>query len=399
MKKTLICLIVVIAVLLAACTTDTPAVVTASPADSASVSPTETATPVPTLTATPTPEPTPEPTPTPFVKLSDPTSTLSVRQGPGTNTEKLGTLKDGDPVTILEQGDVWHKILYNGSEAYVFAAYIKNVPINYAYVPALTATVDGKTYVSDMVDVRYICPDIKIWLTWASQDNVLNKKFYPAGACLLQRETAEKLKAANDLFMKDGYRIRLYDGYRPYSVSVELYKLVRDGRFVQNPKSGPSTHNRGAAVDITLERIDTGEQIAMYSQMHTFNISSMRDLPDIRKYTEGTPEYNAILEEYPDILRYGRRSGEARRNVSYLTKIMKKCGFTTINSEWWHFNDSNKNKFMVLDYDLAADVQWIPAEEYASFLEARAAEGPLTTLPSYVIFPKPGTEEPASDQA
>ena len=73
-----------------------------------------------------------------------------------------------------------------------------------------------------------------------------------------------------------------------------------------------------------------------------------------------------------------------------MTKIMKKCGFTTISTEWWHFNDSDKAKFMVLDYDLKEDVQWIPAEEYETFMAEKAKEGPLETLPDYVVFPKPG---------
>jgi D-alanyl-D-alanine dipeptidase len=390
MKKVLF-LILAAAMMLASCNS-VPADVQ-DPTPTPAPSPTETTTaPPPTATPepspTPTPEPTPEPTPTPFVKLSDPGSELSIRKGPGTNTEKLGSLKDGDPVTIIEQGDVWHKISYNGGEAYVFAAYITNVPINYAYVPALKTTVKGKTYISDMVDVRSVIPDIKIFLTWASQDNVLNEVLYPAGACLLQKSTAEKLKKANEIFKKDGYRIRLYDGYRPYSVSKYLYKKVKDSRFVANPNTTFSTHNRGAAVDITLERIKTGEQIPMYSLMHTFNISSMRELPDIREFEKGTDEYNAILKKYPDILKYSKRTNEAKRNVDYMTKVMKKCGFTTISTEWWHYNDKDKAKFMVVDYNLAQDVEWIPAEEYEAFMAAKAAEGPLAELPSYVVFPK-----------
>ncbi len=394
MKKIIIILIMALAMLLASCGSQAEV----TPAPTPTVAATPTPEPTPSPTPTPTPEPTPEPTPTPCIKTSKTDGTLNVRSGPGTNTDILGVLNNGDPVTILEQGDVWHKISYNGGEGYVFASYVINVPVKYAYVPALASTYKGKDYVSDMVDVRYICPEIRIWLTWGSQDNVLNKKFYPAGACLLQRETAEKLKAANDLFMKDGYRIRLYDGYRPYSVTEEFYKLVRDGRFVQNPKNGPSSHNRGAAVDITLERMDTGDQIPMYSFMHTFNISSLRNLPDISGLPEDDPEYIAAIEEYgKEILKHCKRRAEEKRNVAYLTKIMKKCGFTTINSEWWHYNDSNKAKFMVLDYDLAADVQWIPGDEYEAFLAAKAAEGPLTVLPDYVVFPKPGTEEGITD--
>ncbi|MHB1314457.1 MAG: M15 family metallopeptidase [Christensenellales bacterium] len=392
MKK-LSLLILAVLLLFAACGPSQVSNTGQTPAVSPDASPTVTAPVTPSPTQTAEPVPTPAPTPTPYVKLSDPTSALTVRKGPGTNTDKLGTLRDGDPVTVLEQGDVWHKISYNGGEAYVFAAYIKNVPVYYAYVPALTATIKNKTYISDMVDVRAVVPDIKIWLTFASQDNVLGEVLYPAGACLLQKGTAEKLKAANELFKKDGYRIRLYDGYRPYSVSAYLFSKVRDGRFVANPKSKPSNHNRGAAVDITLERIDTGEQIPMPSFMHTFNISSLRSLPDIRQYEKDSAEYSAILAEYPDILSYPKRSNTAIRNMNYMTKIMKKCGFSTITTEWWHFADSDKAQFMVLDYDLKQDVQWIPEAEYAAFMAQKAQEEPLTTLPDYVIFPKPDTVE------
>ncbi len=389
MKKIAL-MILSITLLLGACSTQTQQ-------DAVDITPdvTQKETPTPGSTTEPaqTPEqtpvttesPTPEPTPTPYVKLSDPTSALSVRKGPGTNTEKIGSLKDGDTVTILELGDVWHKIAWEGGEAYVFAQYIKNVPVQYAYVPALEATVDGETYVSKMVDVRAVVPDLKIWLTFASQDNYMDKVLYPAGACLLQEETAKKLALAQEKFKEDGYRIRLYDGYRPYSVSVLLYEAIRDGRFVANPSKSPSNHNRGAAVDITLERLDTGEQIPMPSFMMTLNISSYRNLPNIYDYEEGSEEYEAILKEFPEILDYPERSNQAIKNMNYMTKIMKSCGFTTINTEWWHFTDSEKSKFMVLDYDLENDVQWIPEDEYEDFL-AQNGE-PLEYLPDYVIFP------------
>lgn len=390
-KNTLFMLFISVLVLLSACSiseVDIPAQTEPAQTPSADPSPTIAATPSPTPLPTPSPSPTPQPTPSPYVKLSDPGSALSVRQGPGTNTEKFGQLNNGDIVTILERGDVWHKIAYNGSEAYVFAAYIAGLPMYYAAVPALEATVDSKTYVSKMVDIRAVVPDIKIWLTFASQDNVMGKVLYPAGACLLQEHTAQKLAAAAEIFAKDGYRIRLYDGYRPYSVSQYLWDEVRDGRFVAHPTpTSPSNHNRGAAVDITLERIDTGEQIAMPSLMHTFNISSLRSLPNIRKYEEGSDEYNAILKEYPDILKYPPRSSAGIRNMNYMTKVMKSCGFTTISSEWWHFTDKDKATFMVLDYDLATDVQWIPSEEYDDFMAQQNAQPPLTDLPDYVIYP------------
>lgn len=336
------------------------------------------------------PKDTPIPTPTlrPYVNLSDNSSFLSVRKGPGTDTKKLGMLNNGDFVTILEQGDVWHKIDFDGVEGYVFAAYIADVAIQYAYVPRLEATIDDTTYISNMVDVRTILPDINIWLTFASQDNVMGKVLYPVGVCMLQESTAQKLLKAAEIFKNDGYRIRLFDAYRPYSVSVYLYEEIKDGRFVANPSKNPSTHNRGAAVDITLERIDTGDQISMPSKMHTFNISSLRNFPDISKYAVGSDDYNSYLAKYPDIFDYPPRTTNAVSNMNYMTDVMKECGFTTISTEWWHFNDEDKLQFMVLDYDLANDIQWVPEEDYEAFMLEKSLEDPITDLPDYVVFPE-----------
>lgn len=356
-----------------------------SPTMSNEIKSTVTITTKPTVTISPIPSRVP--TPVPYVNLSDVNSFLTVREGPGTNTKRLGTLNNGDAVIILELGDVWHKIDYEGHKAYVFAAYIKDVAVQYAYVPRLEASVDGKTYISNMVDVRTILPDIKIWLTFASQDNVMGKVLYPVGACILQESTAKKLAKANEIFKKDGFRIRLYDGYRPYSVSVYLYEVIKDGRFVANPNKNPSTHNKGAAVDITLERIDTGNEISMPSKMHTFNISSLRSLPNIRAYQADSQEYEAIFKKYPDILDYPKRTATAIKNMNYMTNVMKECGFTTITTEWWHFNDTDKMKFMVLDYDLAEDIIWIPEDEYQDFMDKEAMKDAISDLPDYVVFP------------
>ncbi len=53
-------------------------------------------------------------------------STLNVRSGPGTTYATLGTLKKGDTVQVLQSysSGSWHKIRYNGADAYVHASYI-----------------------------------------------------------------------------------------------------------------------------------------------------------------------------------------------------------------------------------------------------------------------------------
>ena len=126
----------------------------------------------------------------------------------------------------------------------------------------------------------------------------------------------------------------------------------------------------------------------------SFNISSLRDYPDITQFAQGSPEYTAMLAEYPDIFKYPERSGTAVRNMNYMTGVMKDCGFSTITTEWWHFADKNKADFMVLDYDLANDVEWIAAEDYDDYLIQKANTAPITDLPDYVVFPIIEEEEP-----
>ena len=43
----------------------------------------------------------------------------------------------------------------------------------------------------------------------------------------------------------------------------------------------------------------------------------------------------------------------ARKNMEYMQKIMKKCGFTVYDGEWWHFTDKNADKYVVTNLDLA----------------------------------------------
>ena len=81
-------------------------------------------TPTPTLSPTPTVSPTPTPTSevlTGTVKVSN---TLNVRKGPGTQYDRIGSVKNGVKVTILGEENGWYKIEYNGGAGYVSKEYI-----------------------------------------------------------------------------------------------------------------------------------------------------------------------------------------------------------------------------------------------------------------------------------
>lgn len=175
-----------------------------------------------------------------------------------------------------------------------------------------------------LVWVGDIDESIVVDLRYASDNNFTGKRIYGAEVCLLTRGTAEKLARVNKEISKDGYRIKVWDAYRPYYVQQILWDAAEDKSYVANPKSG-SKHNRGCAVDITLVDTD-GSEIEMPTGFDDFSAKASR------KY-EGTPEH-------------------VKENLRYLTDAMVRNGFQTINSEWWHFEDTDWEKHPILNVPL-----------------------------------------------
>ena len=142
---------------------------------------------------------------------------------------------------------------------------------------------------------------------------------------VLRKETAGKLAAANKEFQEKGYRIKVWDGYRPPYVQKIFWEIMPDDRYVANPYKGGSRHNRGGAVDVTL--IDQNDkELEMPSAYDDFSSKAWRN------------NFAA--------------SAQARKNTEYLTKIMMKHGFTTIAHEWWHFDDADYKNFPLVDVKL-----------------------------------------------
>lgn len=167
--------------------------------------------------------------------------------------------------------------------------------------------------------------DIVIDLKYATTDNFTRRVVYPNSACVLKKNTAEKLVKANTQLEKLGYRIKIWDAYRPIYVQQMFWNIVKDSRFVANPKTGGSIHNKGCAVDVTLVGKD-GKELIMPSKFDDFSTNAYRT--------------------------NSKMSIEAKKNMNLLTKYMVSNGFTTINTEWWHFDDSDSKKYKAVDINL-----------------------------------------------
>jgi D-alanyl-D-alanine dipeptidase len=158
-------------------------------------------------------------------------------------------------------------------------------------------------------------------LKYATADNFTGKIIYSKAVCLINKNTAKKLIAANNEFKKLGYRIKIFDAYRPYSAQKVLWDSASDKSYLANPKKG-SVHNRGAAVDITL--VDGKD----------------RELDMPSAYDEFTKRARLDYTDCPK---------QQIENRELLGSIMKKHGFRRIKSEWWHFDDLEGLEYPLLD--------------------------------------------------
>lgn len=162
---------------------------------------------------------------------------------------------------------------------------------------------------SDFVRLKDLSPDFVYELKYATPDNFLKQAVYDCGECYLRKSTAEALVKANRAFIQLGYRIKLFDCYRPLSVQKKMWKILPGTHYVANPAKG-SKHNRGAAVDLTL--VDAqGKELNMGTPFDFFGKEAHHT------YTEHSKE---VLE-----------------NRKLLKETLNKYNFKSIYSEWWHY--------------------------------------------------------------
>ena len=180
---------------------------------------------------------------------------------------------------------------------------------------------------STFVNLKEYSADFVYDMKYATDDNFLKTQVYECAECYLRLKTVQALVKANKKFIKKGYRIKIFDCYRPLDVQKEMWKIVSNPIYVADPKKG-SIHNRGGAVDISLVDLE-GKELDMGTTFDHFGIEASHN--------------------------YENLSDEIIQNRKLLKKVMTNSGFTIFESEWWHYNLKKKKKEPVSNFKWHCD--------------------------------------------
>lgn len=175
--------------------------------------------------------------------------------------------------------------------------------------------------------VPHIVQEIRYYSTY----NFIGERIdgYEEPCALLSIDAARALKSVSSELMVQGYRLKIFDAYRPacavkhfilwgiedQDIRMKPYfypDLEKQELFARGYIAKQSSHSRGSAVDLTLLDMSTGKELDMGSPFDLFSEVSH-------------PDYRGI-------------SAEQYENRMLLRRSMLRCGFQPISCEWWHFS-------------------------------------------------------------
>jgi D-alanyl-D-alanine dipeptidase len=179
----------------------------------------------------------------------------------------------------------------------------------------------------NLVNIQKFIPNITLDIKYATEQNIFYTKLYDKPNAFIRLPVAKVLlKVEKDLNEK-GLGLKIYDAYRPYSVTCRIFEMLPDTLYMGLPWYG-SKHNRGIALDLTLIDFKTKKELKM-----------------------PTPFDALVYPAHPD---FRGLSEEAIRNRELLKATMHKYGFKVDPMEWWHYNYISSHLFDILD--LPADI-------------------------------------------
>jgi D-alanyl-D-alanine dipeptidase len=173
-----------------------------------------------------------------------------------------------------------------------------------------------------LVEIKKYIPGIVLDIRYATTDNFAHHKMYPEAKAYARLPVVLALKHVEAALKLQGLRLKIYDAYRPYAITVKFYDLIRDTDFVADPAKG-SKHNRGCAIDLNLIDLKTGKELDMPTKFDSFSKKAASTNTDLPK--------------------------QEIANRALLKKVMVAHGFTELPTEWWHFDFNGWKNYELLD--------------------------------------------------
>lgn len=253
---------------------------------------------------------------------------LNIRSNANMNSSLLGTIPVGGKMTILSSDNPstkYIKIKYNNIVGYVYSDYIYiNLPDIMPDIVYNITNADSSIFKSADTDIPNVT-GVALYGYTKQYNGKIGKTTYYAP---LLYPVSKQLQKAYNIARSQGYNIKIYDTYRPYDVSLNIYNnfsnLYNNNRNVYNAINkdrnnqywgptwflarGASGHNRGTDMDITLTDLNNKE-LSAQTPMHTLDARSV-------------VKYNNNM-------------------ANKLREIMTSVGFETLKSEWWHFQEES----------------------------------------------------------
>ena len=189
---------------------------------------------------------------------------------------------------------------------------------------------------SGFVVLSEVVPDIIQEIRYFTTYNFIGDRIdgYEQPCALMTIEAAQALKLVSDDVKRHGYRLKVYDSYRPQCAVdnfVRWAKDLKDTRMKQYfyPKVdktklfsegyiyAKSGHSRGSTIDLTLFDMKTGKEVDMGGTFDYFGV-------------ESHPDYKGSLTK------------QQLKNRQFLREAMMRHGFKPLDTEWWHFTLENE---------------------------------------------------------
>ncbi len=168
-----------------------------------------------------------------------------------------------------------------------------------------------KSVSNQLVEIIYYVPGVKLDIRYATTNNFTGEIIYNSPKAFVRQPVAKALHIIQESLNKQGLGLVIFDAYRPYSATVKFYEIYKDTNYVASPWTG-SRHNRGAAVDVSLIDLETGDELQMPTGFDDFSEAAH-------------PDYNNLPKN-------------VLKNREILINEMQNHGFRVYPSEWWHFD-------------------------------------------------------------